>query len=78
LRIELGDSLTGAPLRRGGYGDVWKREYQGQTVAVKVLRVYEESDLQKLIRVSNMVLLLKIFFCRGPNLTKHSDFARNS
>ena len=32
-RIELCDGLVGDPPRRGGFGDVWKREYR-----VKVLR----------------------------------------
>ena len=52
LQIELPDISTGDPLCRGGFGDVWKREYQGQEVAVKVLRRYANSDLQKITRVS--------------------------
>ena len=53
LRIELPDSPTGVPLYCGGFGDVWKREYRGQQVAVKVLRTYVNSDLQKITRVSH-------------------------
>ncbi|KAF9783960.1 kinase-like domain-containing protein [Thelephora terrestris] len=50
LHIELGDNLAGAPSRRGGFGEVWKRDYRGQQVAVKVLKVYEDSDLRKVTR----------------------------
>jgi len=52
LQIELPDISTGVPLCHGGFGDVWKREYRGQEVAVKVLRRYANSDLQKITRVS--------------------------
>jgi len=52
LQIELPDVSTGAPLCRSGFGDVWKRGYRGQEVAVKVLRRYTDSDLQKFTRVS--------------------------
>ena len=38
-------------LYRGAFGDVTKREYQGREVAVKRLRIYGTSDLQKVIRV---------------------------
>jgi len=44
---------TGVALYRGGFGDVWKREYRGQEVAVKVVRTYADSDLKKISRVSN-------------------------
>jgi len=37
---------------RGGFADVWKGECHGLEVAVKVLRVYVNSDLQKMTHVS--------------------------
>ena len=52
LRIELCDNPTGPVVYRGGYGEVSKREYEGQEVAVKVLKTYANSDLQKIARVS--------------------------
>lgn len=51
LKIEWHDDPTGVLLYRGGFGDVWKRSYQGQEVAVKVLRTYATSDLKKIARV---------------------------
>ena len=37
----------------GGFADVWKGEYHGQDVAVKVLRTYSNSDMKKIIGVSH-------------------------
>ena len=51
LKIELYDDPPGPPVCRGGFGDVWEREYRGQKVAVKVLRTYVSTDLQHTIRV---------------------------
>jgi hypothetical protein len=52
LKIELCDDPPGVLKYRGGFGDISKREYRGQEVAVKVLRTYATSDLQGTIRVS--------------------------
>ena len=43
---------TGGPLCRGGFADVWKGDYCGREVAVKVMRTYTRSDLQKVVGVS--------------------------
>ena len=53
LRIELCDNPDNTVLYRGGFGDVSKREYQGREVAVKRLRIYDTSDLQKVVRVGH-------------------------
>lgn len=37
---------------RGGYADVWKGEYCGQDVAIKVIRTYSKCELKKVINVS--------------------------
>jgi len=36
------------PLCRGGFADVWKGQYQGLEVAVKVLRMYSTNDLRQM------------------------------
>ena len=51
LRIELCDDPTSVALFRGGFGDVYRRRYQGRDVAVKVLRIYRDTDIPKFTRV---------------------------
>ena len=51
LQIPLSYNRLGTPLYRGGYADVWKGEHQGCHVAVKVLRVYSTSNLDKITTV---------------------------
>ena len=43
---------TGSALYRGGFADVWKGDYHGREVAVKVVRTYVDGDLQKIVGVS--------------------------
>ena len=40
------------PLYRGGFGDVWKGEYCGREVAIKVIKTYSNTELQKVRGVS--------------------------
>ena len=51
LQIPLCYDRSVHPLYRGGYADVWKGEYQGRHVAVKVLRVCSTSDFNKITSV---------------------------
>jgi len=51
VQIPLSYDPTGTPLDRGGFSEVWKSEYQGREVAVKVLKVYQTSDFKKITRV---------------------------
>ena len=44
---------TGHPLYRGGFADVWKGGYSGRDVAVKVMRMYSVSDLEKITKVGS-------------------------
>jgi len=52
MQIELPRNLADTPHYRGGFGDVLKWEHRGRAVAVKVLRIYSDSDLRKVTRVS--------------------------
>ena len=65
LDIPVHYDRTGAALFRGGYADVWKGEHCGQNVAVKVIRTYSNSDLQKIIGVS--CSLCSLFICMSAD-----------
>ena len=56
LKVSVGYDHTVYPLFRGGYADVWKGEHHGQDVAVKVIRTYSRSNLQKITGVSPLFL----------------------
>jgi len=45
MKIE-GDAVAG-----GGFGDVYKGSFKGHEIAVKVLKVYQKSDMDKLLKV---------------------------
>jgi hypothetical protein len=44
-------TCDGDPIARGSFGDVWKGKILDREVAIKVLRVYQRSDVQKLLKV---------------------------
>ena len=52
MEIPICYDRTGDALYSGGYADVWKGQYLGRDVAVKVIRTYSSSDLEKVIGVS--------------------------
>lgn len=43
----IGDAVGG-----GGFADIFKGRLQGQEIAVKVLKVYQKSDIEKLLKVT--------------------------
>jgi len=59
------DESNGHPLYSGGYADVWMGKHQGCEVAVKVLRVYSASDLDKITSVSHHERLAKSAYRRA-------------
>ena len=54
LQVELCYDPASAPLCGGGFADVWKGKCRGLEVAVKVLRKYPDSDLEKITHVSRL------------------------
>lgn len=52
VQIPLCYNRMDFPLYHGGYAEVWKGEYEGCKVAVKVLKVYQTSDLDRIKLVS--------------------------
>ena len=63
LKIPFCYDRTSVALYRGGFADVWKGEHCGRDVAVKVLRTYSNSDLQKVIGVSYRLCSLPACRC---------------
>ena|SRR5882762_2419391 len=35
----------------GGFGDIWKGLFKGQEIAVKILRIFSQSDKDKILKV---------------------------
>ncbi|KAF9790630.1 kinase-like domain-containing protein [Thelephora terrestris] len=67
LKIPVLYDRTSNPLYSGGNSDVWKGEYCGRDVAVKVIRMYSNSDLRKVVgRFCKEVVLWR--FLRHPNI----------
>ena len=52
LKFPIPFERNGNALFRGGFADVWKGRHDGQDVAIKVIRIYSNSDLQRVIGVS--------------------------
>lgn len=50
VKVSLSYDRTDNPLTAGGYADVWKGDYQGCEVAIKVLRVCQKSDINEITR----------------------------
>ena len=57
LKIPICYDQASTALYRGGFADIWKGEYCGQDVAVKVMRTYLHNDLQKVVGVSGWIVL---------------------
>ena len=51
--ILKGVSMEGHPVAGGGYGDVYLGHLYGKQIAVKVLRIYQDIDLVKLLKVAS-------------------------
>jgi len=67
------DQSNGYPLYSGGYADVWVGKHQGCEVAVKVLRVYSESDLDKTTSVSHHPRLARSAYQRADDRCDRRD-----
>jgi hypothetical protein len=52
LQIEVHYDRSGVAHCGGGFADVWKGNCGDRQVAVKVLRIYGDSNLRKITRVS--------------------------
>lgn len=78
LQIGLCYNPASAPHSHGGFADVWKGEYSGLEVAVKVLRIHVSSDLKKITRVSLQRFFLSRCAYRHANGNPCRGFVRSS
>jgi len=77
LHFELRDHPTDVAPSHGGFAVVSKREYRGKKVAVKVLQLRKDNDLQVLSNVRYLqILLLYSCWLTGRNI--YRGFARRS
>jgi hypothetical protein len=72
LKIPICYDQTSDALYRGGFADVWKGRHGGRDVAVKVIRTYSNSDLQKIIGVSCWLSSLSVCLCTDGALCRSS------
>ena len=72
------DESNGYPLYSGGYADVWMGKHQGCDVAVKVLRVYSASDLDKITSVSHRPRLARGAHRRADDRCDRTDILQGS
>ena len=56
MKVSACYDQTSNALYRGGSADVWKGDYHGKDVAVKVIRTYSNDELRKVINVSRSSL----------------------
>jgi predicted unusual protein kinase regulating ubiquinone biosynthesis (AarF/ABC1/UbiB family) len=50
--ILKGIEILGHPVAAGGFADVYKGRLRGQEIAIKVLRVYQKTDVDTLLKVA--------------------------
>lgn len=62
MQIVVSYDRTGIPFRKGGFADVWKGKHDDRDVAVKVITIYQNSDVRRRIGVS--FLVFSPFACR--------------
>jgi hypothetical protein len=49
----IGDAVGG-----GGFADIFKGQLWGQEIAVKILKVYQKSDIEKLLKVTSKFVVI--------------------
>ena len=76
VKIQVTYDRSKDPLYAGGYADVWKGQCQDYDVAVKVLRVCENNDFEKITKVGSHSLLKAVYL--QANLCLRRGSARRS
>ena len=72
LKTPISFEPTGNVVYSGGYADVWKGEHCGRDVAVKVIRIYSNNELQRVIGVSRWLRFVPTCLCIDTTLCRGS------
>ncbi|KAJ7113534.1 hypothetical protein C8R44DRAFT_984739 [Mycena epipterygia] len=48
--LDLLQDKVGEQVAAGGFGDIWKGSFRGQNVSVKVMRLFEDSDVEAVLK----------------------------
>jgi serine/threonine protein kinase len=73
IQVVVSCDRTGLPFRRGGFAEVWKGKHGDLDVAVKVITMYQNSDVRGKIGASFLVSSLRINV-----LTVPQDFCKEA
>jgi hypothetical protein len=52
---------VGDQIAAGGFGDIWKGLVRGQSVCVKVMRLFQNADIQAVLKVPFSTLVYNVF-----------------
>ncbi|KAJ7038897.1 hypothetical protein C8F04DRAFT_1087915 [Mycena alexandri] len=62
-----GFQAIGEQVAAGGFGDIWKGRVCGQTVSIKIMRIFQDSDTQVIVKEFGREALIWCQLCH-PNL----------
>lgn len=74
LTVPSLDRVGQYPIAAGSFGDVWKGNARGQSVSIKVVKVYQESEIDALLMVPRFLVHRENtdrssgLLCRGTDL----------
>ena len=54
-------ALPPHPVAAGSFGDVYQAKLAGNDIAVKVIRMYKKSDMDKILKVSPRISIFLIY-----------------
>ena len=66
----IGDAVGG-----GGFADIYKGWLWNQEIAVKVLKVYQKSDMEKLLKVLMYVIFINVIWLRAISRNSHQKLS---
>jgi hypothetical protein len=68
----VGQQVTG-----GGFGDIWKGFVRGQSVCIKIMRIFEDSNVEAVLKVCLSHNLHRVLLSISRNLGEKPLFGAN-